>query len=236
MSNTPSKKNAKIRKVSIDYFIPDKDVTEAHVLAVFGRRTLNMSKAQLDELRLQVRSDKKDVVLWARMRIKEEIVSNLRKLGVAVDGWNHMLNIWSEDGSLPMAAKMWSACYGMFDEQNDWARQLGGEYMKLRGFEYDETHTDKNPAPKGCFAKLVSHCKSYCIKQVNRMGQRSHGTVIRVRRTQEERLAGGRYRKRKKGSALGGFAIINGEKKYNPDKIIDNEEAGKQVSDIDFWR
>ena len=111
MATNNRNKKPKIHRVSINYFLPDKDVTVGHLLAVFGRQTLHISKEQLEELRLQVRSDKKDVVTWARVRLQEDIVRNLRKLGVPVEGWNHLLNMWSKNGSLPMAAKMWSACY-----------------------------------------------------------------------------------------------------------------------------
>ena len=100
------------------------------------------------------------------------------------------------------------AVYGYFDENPRWEEAMERDYLKMNCLAFDDWVGGK-AGPKGCVARLFSECKKEIIKAINRYGDGSHSGRIRMKRTPEEVLLLGKYKKRKKGTTLGGFYSLS---------------------------
>ena len=209
--------------ISHDYFMIDKKLTIGHIQAVFGECTVNLSQATLEKLLKKVQSDKEDAGHWGRNQVQRRMVENLQALGVNnVNTWRGLLKAWKADGSKQMANRMWNACYGLFDRDTGWQDDMENEYMTMKGYRYV---SDADREKRGCFAKLFSSCKINSIKIINKVGRKSHGTEIRLKRTAEEiqKSTGGLFMKRKAGKTLGSFATVQGKNLYVPESVTEEQ-------------
>jgi hypothetical protein len=83
---------------------------------------------------------------------------------------------------------------------------------------------------KGCFAKLFTRSKVRCIKQVNSLRK---DMQIRKNRMKEELTEDNRKKRRKKGTALGAYAVVKGTKMFAPDidmGVLDASDERKQIN------
>ena len=99
---------------------------------------------------------------------------------------------------------------------------MENRYMTIRGYRYV---SEIDSGKRGCFAKLFSSCKINSVKIINKVGWKSHGTEIRLKRTAEEiqQSTGGIFMKRRVGKTLGCFAIVKGKKLYEPEEITEEQ-------------
>jgi hypothetical protein len=84
-------------------------------------------------------------------------------------------------------------------------------------FEY--TYRGIKDRRKGCFARTIGQRKTDIIKMINRASEKTHQGLIRMKRLPEEIDEKTRFRKRKKGTTLGGFVTLDGQVKYEPEKV-----------------
>ncbi len=85
--------------------------------------------------------------------------------------------------------------------------KLEREYMAM--FEY--TYRGIEDRRKGCFARTIGQRKTDIIKMINRASEKTHQGLIRLKRLPEEIDEKTRFRKRKKGTTLGGFVTLDGQ-------------------------
>ena len=206
------------------YFLPDRDINVGHVRSVFGDETVGQDGDVLEALVQKVKSVKKDAFSWGNQQIEQQIIAHLSELGPGrnISNFSQVLQYWKEDGSVEAAGKLWDAVYGAFDRKPGWEVELEKTYMKMKGFTYRELQG------KGCFAKLFSISKNTRIKAINQASKTTHKGQIRLKRKSAEVDPKTKFKKRKKGTTLGGFAVLNGEVKFNPDQAV--AEARKTIS------
>ena len=70
---------------------------------------------------------------------------------------------------------------------------------------------------------MFTRAKVRCLKQVNSLRK---DTQIRKNRTKEELTEDNRGKRRRKGTALGAYALVNGAKKFSPDLDLAVIQAG----------
>ena len=208
-----------------NYFQVGRGMTVGHVQAVFGQRTVGASQNLLDALVRKVKNDKMEAKMWGLNEVQQQILkgySNSVRSDPTTYTWKELMSKWSNDKEGRMTKRMWHACYGDFDERDGWDRDLELIYMEKNQLTYDKPLERR----KGCYSRMFSHCKSEAIKAINRIAERTHGNIIRMKRTSEEVESIGRYKKRKKGTTLGGFCSRDGSAKpFNPESPYEKEEG-----------
>ena len=237
------------RPIAQNYFQVGKGVTVGHVQAVFGQGTVGVSQEVLDALVRKVKHDKANAKQWGMQEVKENILRGYCS-SVPSDPctytWKELMSKWAEDEGGDMVKRMWHACYGNFDDQHGWDKELERIYMDNNRLTYDKPLGKS----KGCYSRLFTHCKSETIKAINRIAERTHRNVIRMKRTSDEVKSMGRYKKRKKGTTLGGFCSNHvGTKPFNPESPYEREETVRRsprkhtspeqtIGDLqgEFWR
>ena len=199
------------------YFKPNVDTTVGHAQATFGDRTVGMSEQALQLLLEHAKAAKKEATGWGDQAVQQMIIGHMRQLGHDnIYTWRDVKECWKQNGNEDAARSMWDACCGCFDRKPGWEVELESKYMAMKHLTY---HAEKGES-KGCFAKLFSNSKCTRVKAINRVGGRSHGGLTRVQRTKEEVAAGKRFKKRRKGTTLGGFATIGGKEIFEPEKKV----------------
>jgi hypothetical protein len=61
------------------------------------------------------------------------------------------------------------------------------------------------------------------MKMINHASEKSHQGVIRMKHLPEEMSETTRFKKRKKGTTLGGFVKLDGQVKYEPGQVVPRE-------------
>ena len=73
---------------------------------------------------------------------------------------------------------------------------------------------------KGCFSRTIGQRKTDVIKMINRASEKTHKGLIQMKRLPEEIDAKTKFKKRKKGTTLGGFVKLDGNVKYDPEQVV----------------
>jgi hypothetical protein len=205
-----------------ELFKSDGAVTQGQVLSAFGNVTLGLSEEVITALVEKVELIKSDVRSWGLQQVKAKIVqhfnqcSQMRSFGTI----GQVAEYWKQTGTVEAAGKLWYACYGAFDEEPGWDVQLEKSYMEMCEYKYKETGVKK----KGCFARSIGLRKTDIIKSINRKSATTHKGSIRMKRSSEEMDEKTRFKKRKKGTTIGGFAKLDGQVKYDPAVVVNSSK------------
>ena len=186
------------------------------ILRLIGKNSIGLTEKELGSISARIEKDRVSAKSWGKQKVEAKITNNARHLGLDVSNFSALQKEWKKDGSLEIAAVLWTACYGEFDKEPKWELDLEDDYMRLNGLSYST-----NSPVKGCFARMMVHCKVELIKSLNRIGKSTHGGSIRMKRTSEEVKDGTKFKKRKKGTCLAPF--------YNNKK-----NDGHEVIEIDM--
>ena len=201
-----------------ELFKPDGAVTQGQVLSAFGNVTLGLSEEVITALVQKVQLIKSDVRSWGLQQVRAKIVQHFNQCSQlrSFCTIGEVADYWKDNGTVDAAGKLWFACYGAFDEEPEWDVKLEQSYMEMCEYTYRETGERK----KGCFARTIGQRKTDIIKSINRKAATTHQGFIRMKRSSEEMDEKTKYKKRKKGTTLGGFAKLDGQVKYEPDVVV----------------
>jgi hypothetical protein len=201
-----------------ELFQPASAVTQGQVLSAFGNVTVGLPKEVIEALVEKVQAIKNDVRSWGLHQVRSKIVKHFNQSspGGSYCTIGQVADYWKENGTLEAAAKLWYACYGAFNDEPGWEKELERSYMDMCSYTYKVTEVRK----KGCFARTIGQRKSDVIKMINRASEKSHQGVIRMKRLPEEMNETTKFKKRKKGTTLGGFVKLDGHVKYKPEEVI----------------
>jgi len=190
-----------------ELFKPAGVVTERQVLSAFGNVTVGLHKDVIAALVDKVQGIKTDVRSWGLQKVRAKIVQNFTQCspGGSICSIEQVAEYWKANGTAEAAGKLWYACYGAFDDEPGWDVKLEKEYMGMCEYTYREIE-DKR---KGCFARTIGQRKTDIIKMINRASEKTHQGVIRLQRLPEEMDEKTKYKKRKKGTTLGGFVTLD---------------------------
>jgi hypothetical protein len=123
--------------VSKKYFPVQKAIGYDYVRSVFGEATINKADRDLDPIKDRLWQVRKDAKGWGSHRVESMIHAHAVRQGILAANYKGLRAVWRKDGTKEFAAKLWMSCYGDFDEQQGWERELEEEYMGLRGYEYE---------------------------------------------------------------------------------------------------
>jgi hypothetical protein len=197
-----------------ELFKPAGSVTQCQVLSAFGNVTVGLHKDVIEALVEKVQSIKTDVRSWGLHQVRAKIVKNFNQCspGGSFCTIGQVADYWKENGTVEAAGKLWYACYGAFDDEPGWEVNLEQTYMEMCEYTYRATEGRR----KGCFSRTIGQRKTDIIKMINRASENTHHGVIRMKRLPEEMDAKTKFKKRKKGTTLGGFVKLDGQVKYEP--------------------
>ncbi len=197
-----------------ELFKPAGSVTQCQVLSAFGNVTVGLHKDVIEALVEKVQSIKTDVRSWGLHQVRAKIVKNFNQCspGGSFCTIGQVADYWKENGTVEAAGKLWYACYGAFDDEPGWEVNLEQMYMEMCEYTYRATDGRR----KGCFSRTIGQRKTDIIKMINRASEKTHHGVIRMKRLPEEMDAKTKFKKRKKGTTLGGFVKLDGQVKYEP--------------------
>jgi hypothetical protein len=201
-----------------ELFQPAGAVTQDHVLSAFGNVTVGLHKDVIRALVEKVQGMKTDVRSWGLHQVRAKIVQHFNQCspGGTFCSIGQVAEYWKDNGTVEAAGKLWFACYGAFDNEPGWDVQLEEQYMKMCQYKYKLTE-DKR---KGCFARTIGQRKTDVIKTINRASEKTHHGLIRMKRLSEEIDEKTKFKKRKKGTTLGGFVRLDGQVKYAPEQLL----------------
>ena len=205
-----------------ELFKPAGAVTQGQVLSAFGNVTVGLHDDVIAALVEKVRHIKTDVRSWGLQQVRSKIVQHLNECspGDSFCSIDQVAEFWRDNGTVEAAGKLWYACYGAFDEEPGWDVKLEGRYLQMCQYTYQATEEKK----KGCFARTISQRKSDIIKMINRASEKTHKGQIRLKRLSEEIEASTKFKKRKRGTTLGGFAKLDGKVQYKPEQVVPTAE------------
>jgi len=197
-----------------ELFKPAGSVTQCQVLSAFGNVTVGLHKDVIEALVEKVQSIKTDVRSWGLHQVRAKIVKHFNQCspGGSFCTIGQVADYWKENGTVEAAGKLWYACYGAFDDEPGWEVNLEQTYMEMCEYTYRATEGRR----KGCFSRTIGQRKTDIIKMINRASEKTHHGVIRMKRLPEEMDAKTKFKKRKKGTTLGGFVKLDGQVKYEP--------------------
>ena len=201
-----------------ELFQPASAVTQGQVLSAFGNVTVGLPKDVIEALVEKVQVIKNDVRSWGLHQVRSKIVKHFNQIspGGSYCTIGQVADYWKENGTVEAAAKLWYACYGAFDDEPGWEKELERTYMDMCSYTYKMTEDRR----KGCFARTIGQRKSDVIKMINRASDKSHCGLIRMKRLPEEMNETTKFKKRKKGTTLGGFVKLDGQVKYKPEEVV----------------
>lgn len=201
-----------------ELFQPASAVTQGQVLSAFGNVTVGLPKDVIEALVEKVQVIKNDVRSWGLHQVRSKIVKHFNQIspGGSYCTIGQVADYWKENGTVEAAAKLWYACYGAFDDEPGWEKELERTYMDMCSYTYKVTEDRR----KGCFARTIGQRKSDVIKMINRASDKSHRGLIRMKRLPEEMNETTKFKKRKKGTTLGGFVKLDGQVKYKPEEVV----------------
>ena len=214
-----------------ELFQPASAVSQAQVLSAFGNVTVGLPKDVIVALVKKVQEIKTDVRSWGLHQVRSKIVKHFNQTspGGSYCTIGRVADYWNDNGTVEAAAKLWYACYGAFDKEPGWEKELERKYMEISSYTYRLTDNRK----KGCFARTIGQRKSDIIKMINRASETTHHGVIRMKRLPDEIDEKTKFKKRKKGTTLGGFVKLDGQVKYEPHQVVVtsvvNEKEEKKV-------
>ena len=223
------------KELSRYWFPVGKAITKEYVKAVCGVQTYNWTDREYGVIMKKMARDKKEIYSYSKGQIESTILANIRKDGVEVATFSKLRDMFCTNSSPNFAAKLWTACYGSFDEKR-WELEMEEQYMTLNEMTYeDKSYPDK--IPKGCFAREISRCKCELLKSLNKAAKKAHGGQIRIKRMAEEVQGENKWKRRKKGEALGKFFnLVDDEKPVAfYAKLEETEVEDKQVSYLPFF-
>ena len=175
----------------------------AHIKFVFGTQSYGWKEDDYKALIDRMVKERTSAMSWAKAKLEQRLVENMKTLGVSATNFSSLRALFKEDCSSYFAAKLWQACYGMFDQTPMRETDLEKEYMQVTGISYSAS--DDGKQVKGCIAKIMTHTKNELIKSLNKAGKYAHGGTIRLKRRSSEVAEGTKFKRRKKGTALGLF-------------------------------
>ena len=201
-----------------ELFKPAGAVTQGQVLSAFGNVTVGSHKDVIEALVEKVQEIKTDVRSWVLQQVRAKIVQHFTQCspGRSFCSIEQVADYWKENGTFKAAGMLWYACYGAFNDEPGWDVKLEQQYMEMCEYTYRETGERK----KGCFARTIGQRKTDIIKLINRKAATTDQGLIRMQRSSEEMDEKTKYKKRKKGTTLGGFAKLDGQVKYEPDVVV----------------
>jgi hypothetical protein len=201
-----------------ELFQPAGAVSEGQVLSAFGNVTVGLRDDVIAALVGKVKSIKTDVRSWGLHQVRAKIVQNFNQCspGGSFCTIAQVADYWKENGTVEAAGKLWYACYGAFDDEPGWEVQLEQKYMLMCDYTYRVIDDPK----KGCFARTIGQRKTDIIKMINRASDKTHRGLIRMKRLPEEIDEKTKFKKRKKGTTLGGFVKLDGQVKYEPEQVV----------------
>ena len=132
--------------------------------------------------------------------------------------------------------KLFQVSTGIFDRNDDWAKNLEKKYMNGKGLRYTETSRSTHASrDKGCFKILAWNVKSEIIKQFQAIGRANHGFYLTLNLPNDEK---GKRVQREKGKWYDAFIKhYDGAKhcKYNleEDNIEKNEQEDSRFERYD---
>jgi hypothetical protein len=214
-----------------ELFKPAGAVTQGQVLSAFGNVTVGLHDDVIAALVDKVQGIKTDVRSWGLHQVRAKIVQNFNQCspGGSFCTIGQVADYWKENGTVEAAGKLWYACYGAFDNEPGWDVQLEKMYMEMCEYTYRATTEARR---KGCFARTIGQRKTDIIKMVNRASEKTHRGLVRMKRLSTEIDAKTKFKKRKKGTTLGGFVNLDGQVKYEPEQVVTsliNKIDGKKV-------
>jgi hypothetical protein len=203
-----------------ELFQPAGAVTQGQVLSAFGNVTVGLHKDVINALVTKVQGIKTDVRSWGLHQVRAKIVQHFNHCspGGSFCTIGQVADYWKDNGTVEAAGKLWYACYGAFDDEPGWDVQLERTYMEMCDYTYRETADRK----KGCFARTIGQRKTDILKMINRASGKTHRGLIRMKRLAEEIDEKNKFKKRKKGTTLGGFVKLDGQVKYDPEQVVNN--------------
>ena len=201
-----------------ELFKPAGSVTQGQVLSAFGNVTVGLPVDVIEALVEKVQGIKTDVRSWGLHQVRAKIVKHFNQCspGGSFCTIGQVADYWKENGTVESAGKLWYACYGAFDDEPGWEAQLEQKYMHMCDYTYRVTEDRK----KGCFARTIGQRKTDIIKMINRASEKTHHGLIRMKRLSEEIDQRTKFKKRKKGTTLGGFVKLDGVVKYDPEQVV----------------
>ena len=205
-----------------ELFKPATEVTQAQVLSAFGNVTVGLHQDVIDALVEKVQGIKTDVRSWGLHQVRAKIVKNFNQSspGGSFCTIGQVAEYWKENGTVEAAGNLWYACYGAFDDEPGWEIKLEKQYMDMCEYTYREIVERR----KGCFARTIGQRKTDIIKMINRATEKTHKGLIRMKRTGDEIDGKTKFKKRKKGTTLGGFVMLDGDVKYDPKQVVTTKE------------
>ena len=143
-----------------ELFQPASAVTQGQVLSAFGNVTVGQPKDVIEALVEKVQGIKTDVRSWGLHQVRSKIVKHFNQSspGGLYCTIGQVADYWKENGTVEAAAKLWYACYGAFDNEPGWEKQLERSYMDMCSYTYKVTEDRR----KGCF------CANYRTEEVGR--------------------------------------------------------------------
>jgi len=213
--------------VSHSVFPVGKRINEDYVMQLYGMETQSWTKEQFAEAVENITRIRTEARSYAKGHCESRALTYVKNLGVDVSSMKELKRKFAEDGSTLFAAKVWAACYNPFE--NDWELEGEKECLAAMNLTYKESVT----RVKGCFARLFVDEKKEMCKAINKATVATHGGQIRMKRTREEVNRLGVHKKRKKGTAVGGWYSLAIDDLMGPGEILQRElQTELQVSQV----
>lgn len=172
---------------------------------------------------------RKEAITYGTMWVEGKIVQHALKIGFkTLTSWKAICECWKYNESGSFSPYLFELMYALFDKLPGWESSLENSYMELNNFSYKP----QDKPMKGSFARVFRWCLNLRVKNIRSLGKKYHDNEIRKKRLTDEITDETRYKKRRKGETLGCFAIIGGERQYDPTwKLILANEVRKREKD-----
>lgn len=190
------------KQIPKQWFPVGKKVEIDHVKRILGRKTLGMEDEELEIIRQKIAQDRVEASTWGKQRVESLMAKYAKKHGVDVNTFAGLQEALRHNGSIEMYTTLTWACYLEWDKHEGWENDMEKEYMNDACLEFNDLDIDET---KGCFARLFTNRKNEAVKSLNRIGLAHFGKKVKMKRLSSEINETNKFKKRKKGTILGGF-------------------------------
>jgi hypothetical protein len=205
--------------ISRQYFPVGGKIDEGYVKQLYGESSIRWGEKEFTRVIAELKGERTNARTWGKQKVESMVMASMKVQRVNIHTMTGLKTEFKNDSSPEFAAKLWNGCYRSFDDAPNWEIQSETEYMQMNCLAYNDLKEGETET-KGCIARLFVDVKKEVVKALNRSTVLTHGGQIWMKRTPEEVVSQGRYKKRKKGTTNSSFYSLAIGKDVSPSKVF----------------
>lgn len=205
--------------ISRQYFPVGGKIDEGYVKQLYGEASIWWGEKEFTSAIAELKGERTNARTWGKQKVESMVMAAMKVQGVKIHTMTGLKTEFRNDGSPEFAAKLWNGCYRSFDDAPNWENEAETEYMLMNCLAYHALKEGETET-KGCIARLFVDVKKEVIKALNRSTVLTHGGQIRMKRTPQEVVSQGKYKKRKKGTTNSSFYSLAIGGDVSPSKVL----------------